>query len=48
MTIMKQMIMQYNKDNSNIHWAMIDLSKPFDEINQDEMIDKVLNQVYQR
>ena len=41
-TILKEIIMQYNKKNSNIHCAMIDLSKAFDEINPDIMIDKSL------
>ena len=34
--------MQYNKDYSNINFAMIDLWKSFDEINHDVMIDKLL------
>ena len=34
--------MQYNKENSNIHCAMINLSEAFDEINDDVMIDKIL------
>ena len=39
---MKKIIMQYNKENSDIHCAMIDLSKAFDEINHDVIIDKLL------
>ena len=39
---MKEIIMQYNKGNSNIHCGMIYLSKAFDEINHDVMIDKLL------
>ena len=38
-TIMEEIIIQYNKQNSNIHCAMIDLSKAFDEINHEVMID---------
>ena len=30
---MKEIIMLYNKENSNMHKAKIDLSKAFDEIN---------------
>ena len=41
-TIMKEIIMQYNKENSNIHCAMIDLAKAFDEINHDVMIGELL------
>ena len=32
---MKEIIMQYNKENNNIHCDMIDLLKAFDEINHD-------------
>ena len=39
---MKKIIMQYNKENSDILCAMIDLSKAFDEINHDVIIDKLL------
>ena len=41
-TIMKEIIMQYNKENSNIDYAMIDFSNAFDEINHDIMINKLL------
>ena len=34
-TIMKKIIMQYNKKNCNIHCAMIDFSNSCDEINHD-------------
>ena len=39
---MKEIIMQYNKESSNIHCVMINISKAFDEINRDVMIDKLL------
>ena len=39
---MKEMFMQYYKENSNILCAMIDLSKPFDEINHVGMIDIII------
>ena len=39
---MKKIIMQCNKENSNVHFAIIDLCKACDEINHDVMIDKLL------
>ena len=39
---MKEIIMQYNKKNSNVHCAMIDLSKAYEEKNHDLLIDKLL------
>ena len=36
---MKYIILQYNEQNGNILCAMFELSKPFDEINHDGMID---------
>ena len=40
--IMKEIVMQYNKEDNNIHCAIIDISKAVDEINHDVMIDKIL------
>ena len=36
--MIKEIIMQYNKENSNLHCFMIELPKIFDQINQDTII----------
>ena len=41
-TIVIEIIMQYNEENSNVHCSRIDLSKTFAEINLDIMINKLL------
>ena len=42
-TVLKESVLRYNSEGSNVHCAMVDLSKAFDKINHKILITKLID-----
>ena len=42
-TVLKETVLKYNKEGSNVHCAMVDLSKAYDCVNIDKLVGRLRN-----